>query len=80
MPQGGMAAVEQRLCSGGAMGCGVLGLGAATFGWRGAGKPWGANKGQAGDLGDACLAEPRRRSRRFPLSARGMREECNTLI
>ena len=35
----------------------------------------GANKGQAGDLGDACLAEPRRRSRRFPLSARGMREE-----
>ena len=35
----------------------------------------GANKGQAGDLGDACLAGPRRRSRRFPLSARGMREE-----
>ena len=35
----------------------------------------GPNKGQAGDLGDACLAEPRRRSRRFPLSARGMREE-----
>ena len=31
----------------------------------------GANKGQAGDLGDACLAGPRRRSRWFPLSARG---------
>ena len=41
MPQGGLAAVEQRLCSGGAMGCGVLGLGAATCGWMGAGKPWG---------------------------------------
>ena len=31
----------------------------------------GANKGQAGDLGDACLAGPRRKSRWFPLSARG---------
>ena len=30
MPQGGVAAAEQRLCSGGTTGCGVLGLGMAA--------------------------------------------------
>jgi len=33
MPQGGVAAAEQRLCSGGTTGRGVLGLGAAIV-WR----------------------------------------------
>ena len=69
--RGGAAVAEQRRGSAGVSGAAARVRGAARewIGCRAAAV--GANKGQAGDLGDACLAGPRRKSRWFPLSARG---------
>jgi hypothetical protein len=47
MPQGGVAVVEQRICSGGTTGRGVLGLGAATAEWGGADGATGVFKGRS---------------------------------
>ena len=58
MPQGGMAGAEQRLCSGGTTGRGVLGLGAAIV-W-GDGIPGATRvvkRGRAGDLGGRASKE-----------------------
>ena len=79
MPQGGVATVEQRLCSGGAMGRGVFRVRGGDAWVDGVAGVVGCLKGKAGDLGQ--LVSARGSENRggelgwIPLRERGKREE-----